>query len=252
MSCTEVGCQSNDDCSYDERCDFQSRKCIPLCAASNICAQGARCEANNHKETCTCNYPLQGDGYTSCLPRKETSQISYTLWHILTQTQYFAAYEPGPQPECRVDSDCPSKLACIREECQNPCIIGNPCSATQTCVVTDTLPSRSVACICPARMVPGPNGECKSGNSVVVICKSMRSIGLQFPIACVLVEAKAECYSDSDCQFTEVCHQGSCADACQVTKCGANARCEASFHSAKCLCPSGYTGNPEIACTPCK
>ena len=61
-----------------------------------------------------------------------------------------------------------------------------------------------------------------------------------------------ECYSDDDCGYTEVCYQGSCADACQITKCGANARCEASFHSARCSCPDGYTGNPQIACTRCK
>ena len=69
VSCTEVGCQSNDDCSFDEKCNFQTRDCEPLCVRSP-CASGARCEAINHRETCTCNYPLQGDGYSSCLPRK--------------------------------------------------------------------------------------------------------------------------------------------------------------------------------------
>ena len=69
VSCTEVGCQSNDDCSFDEKCNFQTRDCEPLCVRSP-CAPGARCEAHNHREICTCNYPLQGDGYTSCLERK--------------------------------------------------------------------------------------------------------------------------------------------------------------------------------------
>ena len=74
VSCTEVGCQSHDDCSYDEKCDFPTpssgkRECVRLCVSPS-CAQGARCEAKNHREICTCNYPLQGDGYTSCLPRK--------------------------------------------------------------------------------------------------------------------------------------------------------------------------------------
>ena len=74
VSCTEVGCQSHEDCSYDEKCDFPSpssgkRECVKLCITPS-CAQGARCEAKNHKEICTCNYPLQGDGYTSCLERK--------------------------------------------------------------------------------------------------------------------------------------------------------------------------------------
>ena len=55
------------------------------------------------------------------------------------------------QPECRVDSDCPSKLAC------------NPCSNSQKCVVIDSQPSRSVACICPEGSVFGGNGICTQG-----------------------------------------------------------------------------------------
>ena len=74
VSCTEVGCQSHEDCSDNEKCDFPSpssgkRECVRLCITPS-CAQGARCEAKSHREICTCNYPLQGDGYTSCLERK--------------------------------------------------------------------------------------------------------------------------------------------------------------------------------------
>ena len=68
----------------------------------------------------------------------------------------------------------------------------------------------------------------------------------------VLVEAKLECYSDNDCAYSEVCHQGTCVDACLVTKCGANARCESRHHSAQCICLPGYTGNPQHACNPCE
>jgi len=67
------------------------------------------------------------------------------------------------QPECRVDRDCPSKLACISETCQNPCSVNNPCSNDQKCVVIDSQPSRSVACICPEGAVFGGNGICTQG-----------------------------------------------------------------------------------------
>ena len=67
------------------------------------------------------------------------------------------------QPECRVDSDCPSTLACISETCQNPCVVNNPCSNSQKCVVIDSQPSRSVACICPEGSVFGGNGICTQG-----------------------------------------------------------------------------------------
>ena len=67
------------------------------------------------------------------------------------------------EPECRVDQDCPSKLACINEQCQNPCRINNPCTGNQECVVKDTLPTRTVACVCPDRMVFTENGNCQAG-----------------------------------------------------------------------------------------
>ena len=69
VACTEVGCQSNEDCAFDEKCNYQTGDCNPLCI-NHDCARGARCEAQNHREVCTCNYPLQGDGYTVCSERK--------------------------------------------------------------------------------------------------------------------------------------------------------------------------------------
>ena len=69
ISCVEVGCTSNSDCSTNEKCDYlltsSKRDCQPLCT-QNPCASGASCNAQNHREICTCDYPLQGDGYISC------------------------------------------------------------------------------------------------------------------------------------------------------------------------------------------
>lgn len=66
-------------------------------------------------------------------------------------------------PECRIDADCPSMHACIGDRCQNPCRVNNPCLAGQECVVEDTLPVRTVACICPDGFYIGNNGECLQG-----------------------------------------------------------------------------------------
>ena len=67
------------------------------------------------------------------------------------------------EPECRIDEDCPSKLTCMRETCQNPCRISNPCTPSQTCAVKDTLPTRTVACLCPEGYVTQNNGQCIKG-----------------------------------------------------------------------------------------
>ena len=77
VGCTEVGCRSNYDCQDNEKCEFATKECIPLCT-NNPCAEGASCSARNHKELCMCDYPLEGDGYTSC---NEPSKFSFQLEH---------------------------------------------------------------------------------------------------------------------------------------------------------------------------
>ena len=67
-----------------------------------------------------------------------------------------------------------------------------------------------------------------------------------------LVEVKAECYVDDDCATSDICNKGSCVDACRLSHCGSNAICEAGYHSAKCVCLPGFTGDPRTACNKCK
>ena len=69
VQCLSVGCQQDEDCSTRERCDYASQECYPLCNPGS-CAPGASCRAENHRESCSCNPPLQGDGYAFCERRK--------------------------------------------------------------------------------------------------------------------------------------------------------------------------------------
>ena len=75
VACIEAGCSSNPDCASTEICDFvpgsgfTRKECQPLCRPGN-CAQGAECSARDHREICTCRYPLIGDGHVSCVERK--------------------------------------------------------------------------------------------------------------------------------------------------------------------------------------
>ena len=74
VKCLEVECRLDTDCGDRERCDRSIQECVPLCV-DDPCALGATCEARNHKEYCTCNPPLQGDGYVSCTERKRELQV---------------------------------------------------------------------------------------------------------------------------------------------------------------------------------
>ena len=90
------------------------------------------------------------------------------------------------EPECRVDRDCPPKLTCMSETCQNPCLITNPCSRSQQCLVTDTQTSvRSVACTRPEGTLAGYGGTCGIGK--LVFHNSILSI------ACIFFLFYSEC-----------------------------------------------------------
>ena len=147
------------------------------------------------------------------------------------------------EPECRVDRDCPSQLVCIGDTCQNPCVVNNPCIGSQQCVVQDNGGSyRSVACECPAGLIYGDRGECIQGRK---ICR------IHFPdFKCffILGTGENECRRNEDCRQSEVCHTGTCVNACLVFKCAPYATCETTVHDTICTCIPGYTGDGKIAC----
>ncbi len=55
---------------------------------------------------------------------------------------------PPPDLGCRGDVECPSQLACIDRDCQNPCLVARPCVQNADCKVYDTLPRRTMSCTC--------------------------------------------------------------------------------------------------------
>ena len=150
------------------------------------------------------------------------------------------------EPECRVDRDCPPKLTCMSETCQNPCLVTNPCSRSQQCLVTDTQTSiRSVACTCPEGTLAGYGGTCEIGKFLRYYFFLSNACSTPFPF---LVNAKPQCESDFDCNFDQKCAQGTCVSACSLVSCGLNALCLPKNHRGICECIPGYFGNPSIAC----
>ena len=148
------------------------------------------------------------------------------------------------EPECRVDRDCPSQLTCMRETCLNPCVVSNPCSPSQQCIVTDIQTSvRSVACICPEGTLAGHSGTCETGNDLILLPVCSNAWIIFFS-----VDARPQCVRDQDCSNKETCHQGSCILACSRIGCGPNANCMSEFHKGICRCLPGYFGNPDSGC----
>ena len=87
VSCTEVGCRSDNDCNDREKCNHQTQSCEPLCQRSP-CARSATCEAKNHRENCICPPPLQGDGFAFCTSPSKTHE-SIKIFFYLTSCFIF-------------------------------------------------------------------------------------------------------------------------------------------------------------------
>lgn len=205
ISCVTGVCQYNDDCRDDEACDRLNRVCRPVCD-SDSCASTAICEGHKHQPVCTCRPGTNGNPYLECTE----------IRHLTTPTE----------PECRVDADCPSQLACFNQHCENPCAKPNICAAEQTCSVFDSLPLRTVMCKCPIDTITDNTGHC-------------------VPVA----HDQPQCRLDEECPDSDKCVSGTCRLACSVEQCGVNAQCQSTKHRAVCSCAAGYEGNPRFECS---
>ena len=138
VACVNVECRSDNDCRQDQACDFLSQTCGPVCLPGT-CAEDATCTASNHQPQCTCNPGARGNGFVACIRPIAPIEV-----------------------ECRVDDDCGPLIACIDNQCQDPCEATRPCHPTQICRVENSSPIRTVLCTCPQDTFIGPNGECKA------------------------------------------------------------------------------------------
>ena len=128
--------------------------------------------------------------------------------------------------ECKIDADCPSKMACFDGVCKNPCKESKPCIPNAKCSVVDSLPMRIMVCQCAQNFI---------GDATV---------------ACILADKKIEhiCQSDSECSPLMACMNRRCVDPCGVNPCAETAECQIENHRHVCQCPKDFSGDPFINC----
>lgn len=258
--CFKLECQSNDECSDDKTC--YNNECINPCVLSNPCAVNAECFGHEHRTACRClsgykgspfercerlectaNYDCPGDRAcinNHCINPCEadspcaSNAICFVRNHAASckcpdhlpngnPLSYCERTLIGIGPECHVDDDCPSKLACIREKCVEPCKELIPCAQSARCSVLDSSPVRTLVCECPELFVPDENGECRR----------------------IILPTPPGCKEDSECPSHESCINRQCKSPCD---CGPHATCLVKDHRATCSCEPGYEGNPNIQC----
>ncbi|XP_064459913.1 uncharacterized protein LOC135370150 isoform X1 [Ornithodoros turicata] len=269
----ETGCQPIPErCYHDEDCpsiavcrkgEDGKNDCFDSCQGYN-CAEGAVCQAINHRPQCTCKPGLVGD------PLNRGCRIPDECQHDVDCRQELI---------CRGDTTGLKKCVpvCVYEKCApNAFCVGlnhkahctcppnthgdaynpvAPCAPTQPvvvgCVSDDECASHEV-CIqdgdctdaCASKQC-GPNAVCRAFNHKAS-CHCLQDFkgDPENPInGC---RPKDECQVDNDCRkSTDVCrtdNTGSkrCFDACQFHKCGPNTVCIARHHAYECVCNEGF------------
>lgn len=132
IECVRPECTHDGECSYNLACS--NEKCRDPCN----CGENALCRVDNHRASCRCPPGYSGDSNVRC--------------SIIEK-----------EPECRMDGDCPSKLACFSGMCKNPCYVTKPCAEHASCSVVDTLPLRTMVCTCDPGYVGDAEKQCKLG-----------------------------------------------------------------------------------------
>jgi hypothetical protein len=170
----------------------------------------------------------------------------------------FVGSPPNCRPECTINSECSSNLACIREKCRDPC--PGSCGSGAQCSVINHTPT----CTCPEGFTGDPfsycqpkppetepvktdpcnpspcgaNAQCDNG-----VCTCLPEYQGDPYRGC-----RPECVLNSDCTRDKACIRNKCTDPCPGT-CGQNAECAVINHIPTCSCIQGYTGNAFVLCT---
>jgi len=144
-------CVSNSDCPTNLAC--LNQKCRDPCPG--VCGSNAECYVINHTPTCTCIAGQTGNPYvgcqvvrddpaplTPCVPSPCGANALCTERNGAGACQclpefYGNPYE-GCRPECVLNSDCPSHLACLNQHCADPC--PGTCGPNAQCQVREHLP----------------------------------------------------------------------------------------------------------------
>lgn len=163
-------CTSNTDCGTTKACI--NKKCQDPCPGS--CGINAECRVVSHTPICLCPNGYTGDPFlqcsihivanieerpTPCIPSpcgvnaecKEQNNVG----SCTCLTGYFGNPNEACRPECLINSDCSSNLACYQNKCSDPC--AGTCGINALCSVINHIPS----CFCPDQYYGDPYTICQ-------------------------------------------------------------------------------------------
>lgn len=277
---TPPGCRP--ECTVSSECPLTksciNQKCKDPCPGT--CGLNAKCQVINHSPICSCNPGFTGDPFTRCFaippppiqlpqpvipqdpcmpspcgPNSQCRDINGSPSCSCLPT--YIGSPPNCRPECTINSECPSNLACIQQKCRDPC--PGACGSGAVCSVINHTP----ICTCPdgytgdpfsyCQLKPqeiepivqdpcnpspcGANARCDNG-----ICTCLPEYQGDPYRGC-----RPECILNSDCPRNLACMNQKCKDPCPGT-CGQNAECNVINHIPMCSCLPGFSGNAFVMC----
>lgn len=269
-------CVLSSECAQDKACI--NEKCRNPC--ENACGANAECHVVSHSAFCNCRPGFEGDAFIGCseVPRHpvvsephdpcypspcaENSVCSNVNGAAKCQciAPYLGdPYNTGCRPECVLNSDCPSHLACVNQHCRDPC--PGVCGSNAECTIANHIP----VCECsrgyvgdpfrgcrkevPQPIVPkDPCAQCPS-NSVCRIIQGRPTCSCPEGYRGAPPACRPECSSNEECRHDQSCINLKCKDPCPGL-CGVNAQCQVINHKPFCSCLKDYYGNPFEQCMP--
>lgn len=164
---------------------------------------------------------------------------------------------PNCRPECIINSDCQSTLACIREKCVSPC--EGACGINVECTVINHIP----ICTCVKGYSGDPFKSCYPLPQPTLIeikpkacdlcgantvCENDVCRCLPEYLGDPYVGCRPECSTSNDCSRDKACIRNKCVNPCPGV-CGENAECSVVNHIPVCTCFTGYSGNAFVVCS---
>lgn len=164
----QVGCVRNSDCPRDFAC--LKSKCKNPCAG-DACAPNAQCTVINHTPICTCPSGMEGNPFVQCRPVESVIHGSngcrpnpcgsYVQCRELNGQALcscspgYLGSPPNCRPQCTMNSECASHLACINTRCEDPCRL-DPCGENTECSTIENRPR----CVCMPNYNGNPFDKC--------------------------------------------------------------------------------------------
>lgn len=273
-------CVVSSECQQNRACIAQ--KCADPCPGT--CGVNANCQVVNHNPICSCRAEYTGDPFIEChikqhdpMPEKNAGNPCIPSpcgpnsqcrvigeQAVCTCSPNYIGRPPNCRPECVLNAECPSNLACINEKCVDPCpgscgvnsicnvVKHNPIctcpegyegNALTQCVIQETPPAQRDPPSSPCVPSPcGANAECRERNGAGACYCLVGFEGNPYD------GCKRECEINSDCNVDRACVRNKCIDPC-AGACGTNSICRVKNHVPDCSCPHGLTGDPFRHCT---